>query len=215
MTELVCRNHPEVSLALGTCSRCGGTFCADCLIQLNHVPVCAACRQDVLLDARSGTSSSELPAIVLAGLWQRLLAAYLDFAVVAALVLPATIHNYNRAHHHHIDHFLAWQSPVLVVGTLYRFLMVLRYGQTLGKMLLRIRVVRIGGAPLSAMNCLIRAVVMTLFVIPDALLAARYVFLIDVLPIFLRRRQCVHDMLAHSIVIKVPRSVGVLRGDTP
>ena len=77
-------------------------------------------------------------------------------------------------------------------------LLVARYGQTMGKRLLEIRVVRSDGSQASLGRIFwLRNVVgiMLLSAIP-------LYFLIDPLLIFGERRQCVHDLVADTIVVK-------------
>jgi uncharacterized RDD family membrane protein YckC len=76
-------------------------------------------------------------------------------------------------------------------------LLVARYGQTMGKRLLEIRVVRSDGsqASLGRIFWLRNVVNGLLGIIP-------LYALIDVLFIFGQRRQCIHDLIADTIVIK-------------
>jgi len=76
-------------------------------------------------------------------------------------------------------------------------LLVARYGQTMGKRLLEIRVVRSDGSSASLGRIFwLRNVV-------NALLGIIPLYgLIDLLLIFGERRQCIHDLIADTIVIK-------------
>ncbi len=76
-------------------------------------------------------------------------------------------------------------------------LLVARYGQTMGKRLLEIRVVRSDGSQASLGRIFwLRNVV-------NALLGIIPLYaIIDVLFIFGQRRQCIHDLIADTIVIK-------------
>ena len=51
---MICRNHVDVSAGVRRCSRCGGTFCGDCLVDISGKPYCATCKTEQLLDVRSG-----------------------------------------------------------------------------------------------------------------------------------------------------------------
>jgi uncharacterized RDD family membrane protein YckC len=85
--------------------------------------------------------------------------------------------------------FVAWAWITL--------LLVARYGQTMGKRMLEIRVVRSDGsqASLGRIFWLRNVVNGLLGVIP-------LYGLIDVLLIFGERRQCIHDLIADTIVVK-------------
>ena len=85
--------------------------------------------------------------------------------------------------------FMAWAWITL--------LLVARYGQTIAKRLLEIRVVRSDGSQASLGRIFwLRNVV-------NALLGIIPLYaLIDLLFIFGERRQCIHDLLADTIVIK-------------
>jgi uncharacterized RDD family membrane protein YckC len=76
-------------------------------------------------------------------------------------------------------------------------LLVARYGQTMGKRLLEIRVVRSDGsqASLGRIFWLRNAVNVLLGIIP-------LYSIIDVLLIFGVRRQCIHDLIADTIVVR-------------
>ena len=53
---MICRNHVDVSEGVRRCSRCGSTFCRDCLVEIGGAPYCATCKTEQLLDVRSGVS---------------------------------------------------------------------------------------------------------------------------------------------------------------
>jgi uncharacterized RDD family membrane protein YckC len=97
-----------------------------------------------------------------------------------ALLLPAAVGAIG---------FIAWAWITL--------LLVARYGQTMGKRLLEIRVVRSDGsqASLGRIFWLRNVVNGLLGIIP-------LYGIIDLLFIFGQRRQCIHDLIADTIVIK-------------
>src|SRR3954447_24123290 len=51
---MICRNHVDVSEGVRRCSRCGSTFCRDCLVEIGGAHCCATCKTEQLLDVRSG-----------------------------------------------------------------------------------------------------------------------------------------------------------------
>jgi uncharacterized RDD family membrane protein YckC len=85
--------------------------------------------------------------------------------------------------------FIAWAWITI--------LLVARYGQTMGKRILEIKVVRSDGSPASLGRIFwLRNVVNSLLgLIP-------LYTLIDLLLIFGDRRQCIHDLIADTIVVK-------------
>lgn len=135
-------------------------------------------------------ASRPAEAPILAALWPRAVAILVDFFILA-MVESILLFGSN-----------ATAGGVLwfVLGGVYQwYFLVQRAGQTPGKMLLRIRVVKVDGSPLKT---------------PDALLRfAGYV--INSLPVLFgmgwawafidSRRQGWHDKLARTLVVTVPR----------
>jgi uncharacterized RDD family membrane protein YckC len=148
--------------------------------------------------------------IELADRLQRLLAAILDGIIGGLMIyLPAAIVGVATGA---FDQFLQPDSEpdfsaltlpffLCVVGFIawawITLLLVARYGQTMAKRLLEIRVVRSDGsqASLGRIFWLRNVVNLLLRVIP------LYGF-IDILLIFGEKRQCIHDMIADTIVVK-------------
>ena len=81
-----CAIHPNVLTELSTCSRCGKSFCGDCIITLRGAVVCAGCKGAMVQDVKSGSVEGELE---LAGRGARLWAAIIDGIVqgVACVVV--------------------------------------------------------------------------------------------------------------------------------
>jgi hypothetical protein len=52
-----CKNHPDVSVGLVACSRCGASFCRDCVIELKGTAYCAACKEEQVKDVQSGAGA--------------------------------------------------------------------------------------------------------------------------------------------------------------
>ncbi len=73
-----CRNHPEVVEDLVRCFRCGEAFCRDCIVDLRELPHCKSCKDEVILDLRSGVDDWPAPVSVFY-LIGRLLARVLRF----------------------------------------------------------------------------------------------------------------------------------------
>src|SRR4051794_29422125 len=78
---MICRNHVDVSEGVRRCSRCGSTFCRDCLVEIGGAPYCATCKTEQLLDVRSGVSGPLDLAPIGRRFW-----AYLADAVILYIV---------------------------------------------------------------------------------------------------------------------------------
>lgn len=104
-----------------------------------------------------------------------------------------------------------WQIVVLIIGLVLVAMLVImsinlvllhRYGQTIGKRILRIRIVRSDGSPAS----LGRIVGLRIIVakIPSMLCYLGSIYSItDACFIFREDRRCLHDLIADTIVVKV------------
>jgi uncharacterized RDD family membrane protein YckC len=182
---MICRNHVDVSEGVRRCSRCGSTFCRDCLVEIGGAPYCATCKTEQLLDVRSGVSG----LLDLATIGRRFWAVLADGVILyivntgIGLALGAAIR--------------AGGSPLLgcvsilvslLVGVTYDAVLVANSGQTLGKKALRIKVVSETGANVTTAQAWGRALAK---LIPFAQLVA----------LFNNERKGIHDMLAHTRVV--------------
>lgn len=148
---MICRNHVEVSEGVRRCARCMTPYCGDCLVEINGRPYCATCKQEQLLDVRSGVDRTRLD---LASRWRRLGALILDgmitgiplWTLAAIFVWAPTFQGKETA--------FAWNFlsiPFTILGFLYEGLMLQnKDGQTLGKMALRVRVVQMDGSSITS-----------------------------------------------------------------
>ena len=197
-----CPNHPEVSSGLGACGRCGRNYCGDCLVELGGVSTCADCKQERLSDLRSGVAELDL-----AGPWVRFVAQFIDGLVflVPAMVLffagmafmiggfvgtkpsPQAVTLASFV-------FLGFVGLSVVGVVVYEALMVAAYGQTLGKMALGIKVVTPEGSDVQPGQAWARAG-------SRAAMNTFYVGIIDMLFIFSRRHQTLHDRIARTVVV--------------
>jgi hypothetical protein len=75
LSELRCANHPQVIEGLGICSRCGQTFCGDCVVAIGGLTFCGACKTEQLRDLASGVDATKLS---LASRGRRFVALLLD-----------------------------------------------------------------------------------------------------------------------------------------
>lgn len=146
-----CRNHPDVLENVRHCSRCGGPFCNDCLVAINDRLYCVICKSEQLLDVRSGVDRTQLQ---LAGIGRRFGALMIDriliIGPVYALFLIAMFTTAD-AKGEPSPWVLLLLIPLFFATPFYESLMLQhKHGQTLGKMAMRIRVVRADGSPLTA-----------------------------------------------------------------
>jgi uncharacterized RDD family membrane protein YckC len=192
MTELapvaVCSNHPDLSEGVHRCARCTRTFCADCLVLIGGASYCASCKNEQLLDVRSGVDSRTAP---FASRGRRFGGYFIDslpFVILSMIVVYRAM-----AHSTFVRRF----DPMIIVVTLtwvvYDALMIQFRSQTLGKMAVHTRVVRIDGMPVTAGQAWIRALTRW---------ALSYLYIVDWMTIFFTREHlCVHDMLAKTRVV--------------
>lgn len=193
---MICRNHVDVSEGVRRCTRCGGTFCPNCLVEIGGAPYCAVCKSEQLLDVRSGVERTHL---AYASVWKRWGAVIIDglittaplYVVFIGLIMYQAVQGKE-------PHFL-WNFagiPMMFVTMVYEGLMFqYKDGQTLGKMALRIRVVRPDGSSLTPGQGWGRAGLKLLF-------ACLSIF--DYLPAFFTdERTTLHDMAARTRVVEL------------
>lgn len=190
--NLHCANHWDVVEGLRRCSRCGETFCGDCLVEIRGIPYCGRCKNETILDVRSGVSGT----LDLASRGRRFAAVWIDGMVIT---LPFVI----------LILIVGWKSfmggpdpfimrPLFILPTVVMFvydgLMMSARGQTLGKIALNIKIVRPDGSDISTGQAWGRAVMRQ--VLTGCLVPFNY------LPIFFtKERTCLHDMVAGTRVV--------------
>jgi uncharacterized RDD family membrane protein YckC len=201
-TELLqCLNHPDGESPVTRCQRCLAPYCSDCLVMIQGRPYCGLCKHEFVRDVASGVSLSGLE---LAGIGRRFAAIIIDSLIVsvpvfllvmvgamaAAMIAPS---NGPMDDSTSIITSIAVGGTMLlgfVVSILYEPLQLTRSGQTIGKKMMGIRVVRPDGTAISAGQAWGRFGLRSILGI------------IDYIPIFFtEERTCVHDMLANTRVI--------------
>jgi len=193
-----CLNHFDSIEGLQHCARCGRVFCSDCVVMLGGLPYCAACKNEQALDIQSGVNA---PDARFATIGRRLLAFIVDSVIVG---IPMQVFSGVAQMSAVFFKSVALQFVVIGVVTLismtaavvYEALMLLkRNGQTIGKMALQIRVVRVDGSPLSKREAWLRPVV--------RVFTAMLCFA-DYFPaLFPAERTAIHDMAANTRVVNV------------
>jgi uncharacterized RDD family membrane protein YckC len=191
---MLCRNHVDVAEGVRRCARCGAPFCSDCLVELSGRPYCGTCKSEQLLDVRSGVDRTQLQY---ASILRRFGAIFLDsmllvipmYTIMGIFVfVPATRGEEPSA----LMNFIS--IPFMFVSLLYEGLMLqLKDGQTLGKMALKVRVVRPDGSSISTGQAWGRVAMRTIL---------GCLWIVDYIPAFFTPdKTTLHDMVAGTRVV--------------
>lgn len=194
---MICRNHLDVSEGVRRCSRCGGTYCPDCLVTIGNLPYCATCKTEQLLDVRSGVDRSRLEY---ASVLKRFGAQFLDgiiqaipsYAIMFAVIFGSGMMK-NPGAEPSPAIFLAY-IPLYAIPILYEGLMLsMKNGQTIGKMALNVRVVRPDGTPISSGQAWGRAAMR---------LVLGCLVIVDYIPAFFTdEKTTLHDLVCNTRVV--------------
>ncbi len=195
-----CKNHVDELEGLLSCARCGESFCGDCVVTIQGRSFCASCKREQLLDIQSGVGGSELS---LATLSRRMAARILDDMIFwgtwfIGLIIVLSVAGEGRREK--IDSFLvfffALGAAAFIGLILYDAIMLSVRGQTLGKMALRIKVVRPDGSPISAGQAWGRALMRGVMI--------HILGLVNYIPAFAtKQRTCIHDLVANTRVVNL------------
>ena len=182
---MICRNHVDVSEGVRRCSRCGSTFCRDCLVEIGGKPYCATCKTEQLLDVRSGVSGPLDLAPIGRRIW-----AYLADCLILYIFNFILGFGIGIAMHGIKSQTMSCVTVLasLVLTILYGASLTAASGQTLGKRALKIKVVAETGENVTTGQAWGRALAK---LIPFAQLVA----------LFNNDRKGIHDMLAHTRVV--------------
>jgi len=195
---MICRNHVDVEEGVQPCARCGEPYCSDCLVILHGRPYCAVCKTEKLLDVQSGSDSAVLP---LANIGRRFAAIFIDrilfgFVAVAGFLLLALFMTTKN------DPAMIGFGILGIFGGLYlcliayEGLMLASRGQTLGKMAMKIRVVRPDGTPITTGQAWGRTLLRGIMI--------SFLFLLNYIPAFVtKERTCLHDLVANTRVVSI------------
>lgn len=199
-----CKNHPSVEGPLWQCSRCGELFCADCVVQIGGRTLCATCKAETMRDLRAGVPTGYLE---LATLGSRFAALLLDFIIVytpltlimVAFMIPTFALAASDVAPDPTPIFFILQMTLgfgsIAVWILYEGLMLERSGQTLGKKVLKIKVVTPEGHAITRKQAFLRAGIRQLFYM--------FCFIVDYVTVFGQDRTCIHDQAAKTRVVVV------------
>jgi uncharacterized RDD family membrane protein YckC len=197
---MFCTNHLDVAEGVRPCARCGKAFCGDCLVTIQGLPYCAGCKSEKLLDIQSGTDASVLQ---LATIGRRFAANIIDSLLVSIpimmsfFVFVGAMTAGGRTPPAWIGFaFLALIPLMMILQISYEALLLQWRGQTVGKMALRIRVVRPDGTPISGGQAWGRAVIRGVLI--------HVLALINYIPAFVtKEKTCVHDLAARTRVVSL------------
>ena len=185
----LCARHPALQ-ARAICSRCGSYACAQChQLGADGVDYCVDCQ-------------SRAP--VLASRGARFMANLVDqFAVVLPWVLGAVIQGVVNASSGggDGDMVLMGLGGLVSVGVgIFQLVLVSQNGQSLGKRMLKIRLLRTDGSPVS-----VARVVFVRNLVPAVINSFCGIFsLVDALFIFNDDRRCLHDAISDTKVVEAP-----------
>ncbi|MDC0713561.1 RDD family protein [Stigmatella sp. ncwal1] len=183
-----CAQHSTRS-ASTVCSRCGNYACGQCRrVGGDGLEYCSLCiPRMVFLAERSDRFWANLVDQLVLGLpW---------LAALVVILLFAQLDRPDRGIG--LGLFLAAAGTLAVAG--YQLHLVAQSGQSIGKRMRGIRVVRSDGSPAS-----LGRIILLRNVVPSAINAACGLFsLIDALFIFQDDRRCLHDQIADTKVVKV------------
>jgi uncharacterized RDD family membrane protein YckC len=195
MMVLACRNHPDVVEGLHYCSRCGQSYCRDCLVNIRGNSFCASCKAEQVLDLASGVDQSSLE---LASVGRRLAAIFLDglvlsipFLILMFTFIFASVNNKNSAPPEGM--MVVWVVMIFAYPV-YEALMLASRGQTLGKIAMKVKVVRPDGGDITTGQAWGRAFMRTIL--------ASCLSLFNYIPAFFtKERTCLHDLVANTRVV--------------
>lgn len=199
--SLHCHNHWDVVEGLRQCSRCGQTFCRDCLVDIRGVSYCATCKNEQLLDVQSGVPAGS--TLDLADPWRRFAALLIDnilftipFGIIFAIVVFSALSNGQRFGPEIFTVLTPLNWLLVVAVIVYEGLMLSARGQTVGKIAMKIKVVRVDGSDITTGQAWGRAVIRHVLV--------SCLCIIDYLPAFFtQERTALHDMVATTRVINL------------
>jgi uncharacterized RDD family membrane protein YckC len=197
-----CKNHPSVEGPLWQCSRCGDPFCIDCVVQIGGQTYCASCKGETMRDLQSGLSVHQLE---MASIGQRFTALFIDGLIVGvpmsllfvAVILGGVMGGKNTPEDL-VGGFVVLAQfglSFLFMGVwiLYEGALLSRNGQTLGKKIMKLKVVTPEGNEITRGQAYGRAAIRQLI--------SLFCAFIDYAPAFGQDKTCIHDMAAKTRVV--------------
>ena len=195
---MICRNHVDVIEGIRRCARCSTPFCRNCLVEIQGRPYCATCKDEQLLDVRSGVPTGG--ALDYASIWARFGAVFLDGLLINIpmyIIVIGSAYLISKAPEQLAPFINLIGLPISFVQVLYEGLMLSnRNGQTLGKIATRVRVVRADGSPITAGQAWGRVVM--------KMVLGCLCFINYIPAFFTPEKTTLHDMIAGTRVVQVP-----------
>jgi uncharacterized RDD family membrane protein YckC len=207
-----CPNHPS-EYDVRPCTRCGRSFCNNCVVLLRGAYYCVDCKIEQLRDVASGSAGSRLEyasvgrrfgAIFIDGVIQGCISWVFILPVVFAFVGIGAFSSLEKQKEpppafigaimlmYGVALFFSLAVPVVYEGLMLQK----RGGQTLGKMALGLKVVTADGSDISAKQAWGRAAMrlaISFFCAP-----------VDYVPAFFDdEKKCLHDMVANTRVVRI------------
>lgn len=199
-----CKNHPAVEGPLWQCSRCGNPFCLDCVVQIGGQTYCADCKSEAMRDLRAGVSVHQLE---LASVGARFVAIFIDSLIISiplVLVILAVVFGIIGVGQGQdppdevigglmIGLQLVMMFLVMGIWILYEGTMLSRGGQTIGKKIMKLKVVTPEGNEITRGQAYGRAAIRQLI--------SLFCALVDYAPALGQDKTCIHDMAAKTRVV--------------
>jgi uncharacterized RDD family membrane protein YckC len=157
---MVAEPPPPGTGGQAVCAECGGVFNLEDTISYGNARVCANCKP-VFIQKLAEGAKLNTGEMAYAGFWTRFAAVFIDGLILgafnlmtngigAALVIPAMRGSPNAA----LGIQLVLMCVNLAVGMSYETLMIGKYGATVGKMVMKIRVITAEGQKVSYLRAL-------------------------------------------------------------
>lgn len=184
-----CARHPALQ-ALHICSRCGSYTCTQCSQRTSDgKDLCVDCLVRVPVRASRG-------ARFVANLVDQLAVI---LPIVAGAITQAAVDSASPGAER--DFFLMGLGALVSLGVgIYQLYLVSQSGQTIGKRMLKIRMLRTDGSPVSVA----RVLFLRNFVPGVINSFCGFFNLVDALFIFGDEKRCLHDLIADTQVVEVP-----------
>lgn len=191
-----CANHPGTAAAT-TCSRCGTFVCAACTSFTTGLPLCVSCSSPYIPRGSRGA---------------RFVANLIDSAVVSlpavgCLVLFAVFSatsGKEKPDELAVLLMVGGMFLGVAIGLGVQIVMQVRYAQSVGKRMMKLKVVRNDGSPVE----LWRIILLRNVALQVAAQLCGFVGIIDALMIFGDEMRCLHDLVADTVVVDVSGTQG-------
>jgi uncharacterized RDD family membrane protein YckC len=205
---------PPVAPHTAAVTPAGHTICAECgkavpteeTVQIGAVSVCPACKPTYVQKLREGAVpfvAAPAGPLRYAGFWIRAAAYMIDQLILGIVSMPLTIYFVVKMQQAIQGGRMDWASYLtnwglssacsVLVSLLYTWLLVGRYGATLGKMLLKLKIVTPDGAKISYLRALGRFGGYFVSSLPCML---GFLF-----PLWDAEKRALHDHMCHTRVI--------------